>query len=220
MLFGRVLGLLQQEVLPLLQQGALGGSAEWVSQEQLFNQHPGCVDMLLDVLSDRGFHATYVKELLAVPSVFDPTTGAITAQLQPVHRFKLNFEAPGVRDATALKGFEIAARLAEAAAGGSSHSGSQQQGLLQAGAPITETVIPQHLDLEAKIRAQDLKRVQLASRSGGSSCSHSSSCISSCSSSSSDGFAGQQDVYTIHRCLRPDLKCGHAQELEVLSASG
>jgi hypothetical protein len=29
-----------------------------------------------------------------------------------------------------------------------------------------------------------------------------------------------EDVFTIHRCLRPDMNCGHAQELEVVSASG
>jgi hypothetical protein len=53
-LFGRVLALMGSEVLPLLQQGALAGAAEWVSHEPLFASHPAAIDMVLDVLSDRG----------------------------------------------------------------------------------------------------------------------------------------------------------------------
>ena len=85
-LFGRVLDLLQSEVLPLLQQGALAGAAEWVSQESLLSQHPVCVDMLLDVLADRGFKSTYCKEALMVPVAVDAATGNVTVRTQPQHR--------------------------------------------------------------------------------------------------------------------------------------
>eukprot|EP00879_Flechtneria_rotunda_P009169 GHRR01009599.1.p1 GENE.GHRR01009599.1~~GHRR01009599.1.p1 ORF type:complete len:447 (+),score=143.70 GHRR01009599.1:767-2107(+) len=169
-LFGHVLALLQQHVVPLLQQGALAGAAEWVTKEDLFSQHPGCIGMLLDVLTDRGFQAHYVQEVVSVPVKLDVATGSIEAQLQAVHRFRFSFEAPGVRDASALNALEIAVRISEAArssvaAVGSSGAtmlglaGSAVQhhsaALTPATAPITESFIPEHLDFEAKMRAQD-----------------------------------------------------------------
>lgn len=232
-LFGRVLALVDEHVVPVLQQGALSGTAEWVSVEELFSKHPGCVDMLLDVLSDRGFQAHYIREVMSVPMRFDAATGAIQAALQPVHRFKFSFDAAGVRDASALKALEIAARITEAArntaaaaatsaadgSGSGALNGSSAARLAPAAAPITESFIPEHLDLEAKMRAQDksqqLKRVALAKQHGCDSTACDSSSGSACA-----GAAAGDDMFTIHRCLRPDIKCGHAQELEVVSASG
>ncbi|KAF6250719.1 hypothetical protein COO60DRAFT_1568871 [Scenedesmus sp. NREL 46B-D3] len=117
-LFGRVLSLLGQQVVPVLQQGALSGAAEWVSNEELFTQHPGCVDMLLDVLCDRGFKAHYVREIMPVPVMFDAASGQIQTKLQALHRFKFSYDSSGARDANALKALEIAARITEAARNG------------------------------------------------------------------------------------------------------
>lgn len=260
-LFGRVLDLLQSRVLPLLVQGALAGNAEWVSQEQLFSQHPVCVDMLLDVLSDRGFKATYCKETLMVPVSLDAATGSITVRPQPQHRFRFSLEQVGEREASMLKALEIAARITEAArsnmvaaAQNGQHPGqhSQHQQMLphavvgMAGlhpaSPITESFIPAHLDHEAKARrAQDLRRVTLTALSrntaaapaaaavaatrAAASCSPQgcNSCGSSTPSSGAAAREGDEEdegVYTIHRCLKPELNCGHAEELEVVAASG
>ncbi|WIA29745.1 hypothetical protein OEZ86_012222 [Tetradesmus obliquus] len=235
-LFGRVLSLLGEQVVPLLQQGALSGAAEWVSNEELFTKHPGCVDMMLDVLCDRGFQAHYVREVMPVPVRFDAASGQIQTKLQAMHRFKFSFDASGVRDANALKALEIAARITEAArngtAGGAasayadamagSSSGMRSQA---AASPITESFIPEHLDLEAKMRAQDnslrLKRVALAQQLQQQQ-QQQHACEGKCGSSCGGAAASDVDeeVYTIHRCLRPDVNCGHAQELEVVSASG
>jgi len=246
-LFARVLDMLQTRVLPLLQQGALSGSAEWVSQEQLFSQHSVCVDMLLDVLSDRGFKATYCKETVLVPVSVDAATGNITVRSQPQHRFRFLLEQAGEREASMLKALEIAARITEAARSNMvavarelGAPGEQHQQLLphsvvgMAGlhpaAPITESFIPEHMNHEAKAkRAQDLRRVTLTALSrqalkaatataaaAGQGCS---SCSSGSSSSSDGQVGGEGDVTTIHRCLRPELHCGHAEELEVVEAN-
>jgi hypothetical protein len=271
-LFARVLDLLQGQVLPLLQQGALAGSAEWVSQEALFSQHAVCVDMLLDVLTDRGFKATYCKETVVVPVSIDSASGNITVRAQPQHRFRFSLEQVGEREASMLKALEIAARITEAARSNmvaaaqsrADAAAAQQQqspnsmvGMasmagLHPAAPITESFIPEHLNHEAKAkRAQDLRRVTLtaltqrpiyaassasaaaasaaaataaaAAGQGGvaGSCS-SQGCGSSSSCSSSSACQAKDDednVLTIHRCLRPELNCGHAEELEVVEAS-
>jgi hypothetical protein len=265
-LFGRVLGVLQAQVLPLLQQGALSGSAEWVTQEALFTQHPVCVDMLLDVLSDRGFKVTYCREAALVPVSMDRTTGNITVRSQPQHRFRFWLQQAGEREANMLKALEIAARITEAARGNMAAAAQglqgsllqqqqqpypQQHGVvgmagLQPAAPITESFIPDHLDHEAKARrAQNMRRVTLSALSqqamqaavgpasaaaeaavGAAAPSSSSSCTGegcgSCSSHSSTSGTepADGDVLTLHRCLRPELNCGHAEELEIVAASG
>lgn len=256
-LFGRVLDILQSQVLPLLQQGALAGSSEWVSQEQLFSQHPVCVDMLLDILSDRGFKATYCKETVVVPVSIDTERGNITVRPQPQHRFRFSLEQAGEREASMLKALEIAARITEAARSnmvaaaqsrGALEQQAQQQMLpasvvgmagLHPASPITESFIPDHMNHEAKAkRAQDLRRVTLtalsqqamsaaaapaaaAAATRAAAACGSSSC-GTCSGSSSSGQQGgeEEGLYTIHRCLRPELNCGHAEELEVVAASG
>jgi hypothetical protein len=264
-LFGRVLDILQGQVLPLLQQGALAGSAEWVSQELLFSQHPVCVDMLLDVLTDRGFKATYCRESVVVPVSIDSASGNITVRAQPQHRFRFSLEQVGEREASMLKALEIAARITEAArtnmvaaaqSRADAAAAAQQQlpssmvGMasmagLDPAAPITESFIPEHLNHEVKAkRAQDLRRVTLTQRpiyaassaaaataaaavgQGGvaaaGSCSSQGCGSSACSSSSSsagEANGDEDDAFTIHRCMRPELNCGHAEELEVVEAS-
>jgi hypothetical protein len=54
-LFAKVMQLIDDHVVPRLHQGGLAGQATWVTHEPLFREHPVSVDMLLDVLSDRGF---------------------------------------------------------------------------------------------------------------------------------------------------------------------
>lgn len=271
-LFGRVLAILQDQVLPVLQQGALSGSAEWVSQESLFSQHPMCVDMLLDVLSDRGFKAMYCKETVAVPVSMDAASGTITVRSQLQHRFKFSLEQAGEREASMLKALEIAARITEAARSNmvaaarsmvAATEQHQQQHAQQdhkqhmpprsvvdmadlhhhtAASPITESFIPDHLDHEKK-RAQDARRATLtalsrqtlyaagpprpiaaacgtACSSGSSSCQGGTSCSSSSSSNQAGAPGDGEEVVTIHGCMRPDINCGHAVELEVVAASG
>lgn len=64
------------------------------------------------------------------------------------------------------------------------------------------------------------------SAAASSSCGGSQSSCGSCNSSSNGVKQGQQQqqgqdegLYTIHQCMRPELNCGHAEELEV-AASG
>lgn len=47
--------LIDSEVLPVLKQSSLAGSAEFRTQMPLLRSHPHAVDILIDVLSDRGF---------------------------------------------------------------------------------------------------------------------------------------------------------------------
>ncbi|KAF8073219.1 Abcb9 [Scenedesmus sp. PABB004] len=232
-LFARVLALLQGEVLPLLEQGALCGAAEWVTQEELFAAHPAAIGMLLDVVTDRGFSAHYVREALPVPFRFDAASGAIETRVSPLHRFRFAFAAPGLRDGGALKALEIAARITEASRGGAGGAGGADAGAPGAAAgggasPITESFIPAHLDVEARMRAQEAARgrarVALAGAGGGAAAATAARApcggdASACGGGAATGAVaeGEGDVLVIHRCTRPDIGCGHAHELEVVN---
>ena len=47
--------LIDSEVLPVLKQSSLAGFAEYRTQSPLLAGNPHAVDILIDVLSDRGF---------------------------------------------------------------------------------------------------------------------------------------------------------------------
>ena len=47
--------LIDAEVIPVLKQSSLAGAAEFRTQTPLLSRHPHAVDIMIDVLSDRGF---------------------------------------------------------------------------------------------------------------------------------------------------------------------
>lgn len=55
---------------------------------RLFSDHPTAVDMLIDVLSDRGFSVAYVLDEQVVPKRINQKTGEITNDIEPVHHFR------------------------------------------------------------------------------------------------------------------------------------
>ncbi len=113
--FRSVLALLEREALPLLRQGGISGRAEWSSDDGTFASCPDAVAMVVDVLSDRGFLASYARESVIVPVRFDAATGRVESESRPVHRFTIRFEGTGEGShQAALKAMEIAARMAEA----------------------------------------------------------------------------------------------------------
>lgn len=147
--FRSIISLLETEALPLLRQGGLSGRAEWSSSDSIFSLNPDAVAMVVDILSDRGFLASYARDSVIVPVRFDTTTGRIESEARPLHRFTIRFEGTGEgQQQAALKAMEIAARMAEARSGtsssgfavsgcaGSSMSGSGSSGFATAEAAL------------------------------------------------------------------------------------
>lgn len=133
--FEQVIAVIDAEVFPVLQQNTLAGHAEYVTQSSFFTLNPVCVSMLIDILTDRGYQVSYVREEVAVPNHIDMATGKIVLRREPVHRFRVGFESQGVRQE--YKAMEIAARMAEAA----------NQGLR-----ISQSFIPEQLNHESKYK--------------------------------------------------------------------
>lgn len=97
-LFLDVIGLIDAEVLPLLKQCSLAGHAEFKTRHSLLLGNSLAVDMLIDVLSDRGFSVAHAVEDRVVPRRIDMSTGEILSDWEEVHSFRITFDKENVRD--------------------------------------------------------------------------------------------------------------------------
>ncbi|GFH26290.1 uncharacterized protein HaLaN_24417, partial [Haematococcus lacustris] len=113
-LFHKVVDILRTEVIPILNESGMAGRVEYVSDLRLFNDQPRAAQMLLDILTDRGFSASHSTEVTYVPISVDLATGAIKNRRETKHKFTVHWETKGVREMA--KAIEIATRMAESAA--------------------------------------------------------------------------------------------------------
>jgi len=113
-LFQRVIDIITVEIMPVLRESGMAGRVEYVCDMRLFNDHPRAAQMLIDVLTDRGFSASHSTEVTHVPISIDLTTGLIKNRKDTKHKFTIHWETKGVREMA--KAIEIATRMAEGAA--------------------------------------------------------------------------------------------------------
>ncbi|KAL4430829.1 hypothetical protein ABPG75_006085 [Micractinium tetrahymenae] len=97
-LFSDVIKLIDSEVIPVLKQSSLAGAAEYRTQSPLLEKQPHAVDILIDVLSDRGFSVAHTLEERWVPQRIDLQTGDISCRPDPIHIFRVTFDKENVRD--------------------------------------------------------------------------------------------------------------------------
>eukprot|EP00891_Asterochloris_glomerata_P009685 jgi/Astpho2/9685/e_gw1.00147.4.1_t len=128
--FLEIVRLIDNEAVPLLRRCSLAGHAELKTRSKLFTQQPLAADMLIDILSDRGFSVAHVVDELVVP-LRVRSDGEIDTRTDEVHHFRMTFEKEGVREA--------AMRAAQA----SSDLAATAQKIA-----IGQTYIPSHMDRE------------------------------------------------------------------------
>lgn len=74
-LFQRVIDLVTSEIMPLVHESGLAGKAEYVSDHRMFVENPRAAQMLIDVLTDRGYSVSHTTEISHVPVQVDMQTG-------------------------------------------------------------------------------------------------------------------------------------------------
>lgn len=114
-LFQKVIDILTAEIMPTLRESAMSGQVQYVSDLRLFNDHPKTAQMLIDILTDRGFRASHSVEVAHVPTHIDLQTGMIKLRKECKHRFNINWDTRSVRDHEP-RALEMEARMAESAA--------------------------------------------------------------------------------------------------------
>ena len=94
--FKKVAAFIEAQVVPVIVRHALAGRCVVTTDSALF-EDPTTVDMLLDILAERGYHAVYQEHRTPVPQMVNPQTGAITCQDRTRHQFEIHFHSPELR---------------------------------------------------------------------------------------------------------------------------
>jgi len=95
-LFKKVAAFIETHVVPVIVRHALAGRCLAKTEDALFGDGTA-VDMVLDTLAERGYHAVYEEHRLPVPRSVDRETGLIRCEDRTVHTFEIRFHPPEIR---------------------------------------------------------------------------------------------------------------------------
>jgi adenylate kinase len=95
-LLSQIVDLIGNKFMPIVTRHALSGRAHVNSENPIFNE-PLAIPMLIDVFSERGYHASVDKQIQEIPVRVDLTTGEIKSRTKVVYRIQVNFEASKIR---------------------------------------------------------------------------------------------------------------------------
>jgi len=95
-LFDRVVSLVSEKFMPIVQRHAISGYAIVNSEDSVFD-HPLASAMLLDVFSERGYHATVDMQREEIPDKIDPNTFKIQTRSKKVFRVHVRFAGSEIR---------------------------------------------------------------------------------------------------------------------------
>ncbi len=95
-LFVKVVNVIHQKFMPIIQRHALSGRAQVNTEDPLFH-NPLALSMLIDIFSERGFHAVVDKHIQDIPNRFDLQTGNIELREQIIYRVQINFKGSQIR---------------------------------------------------------------------------------------------------------------------------
>ena len=95
-LFMQVCDIVQNKFMPIVERHALSGRANVNTEDGIFDD-PMALTMLIDIFSERGFHAMVDKRRQEVPESVDLSTGNITCGEKVFYRIQIYFEASSIR---------------------------------------------------------------------------------------------------------------------------
>lgn len=81
-----------------MKQCSMAGHAEYRSRHPLLLTSHLAVDMLIDILTDRGFNVAHFVEERLVPRQVDMKSGKILSETEDVHSFRITFNKENIRD--------------------------------------------------------------------------------------------------------------------------
>ena len=95
-LLSQIVELVSTKFMPIITRHALSGRAHVNSEDPIFNE-PLAIPMLIDLFSERGYHAVVDKTIQEVPERVDLRTGEIKCRSKAVYRIQIDFEASKIR---------------------------------------------------------------------------------------------------------------------------
>jgi adenylate kinase len=95
-LFGKVAGFTERKIMPIVLRHAISGTA-LVNTEDSMLDDPLALAMLIDIFSERGYHAAVDLHRIEVPEHVDLKTGAVTCRTKRVYRIQIRFTGSEIR---------------------------------------------------------------------------------------------------------------------------
>jgi len=95
-LFMQVVEAIDKKFMPIVTRHALSGRANVNSEDELFDD-PLALAMLIDIFSERGYHAMVDKRIQEVPERVDLETGQIYCREKTVYRIQIHFKGSSIR---------------------------------------------------------------------------------------------------------------------------
>ena len=95
-LLSQIVELISTKFMPIVTRHALSGRAHVNSEDPIFNE-PLAIPMLIDLFSERGYHAVVDKTIQEVPERVNLGTGEIKCRSKAVYRIQIHFEASKIR---------------------------------------------------------------------------------------------------------------------------
>lgn len=91
-----VVEFIQNKVLPIIERHAIPGRAHINTENKLFHD-PLALAILIDIFSERGFHATVDLHKVEIPDRFDLQTGEVHCRVKKVFRINIIFKGSEIR---------------------------------------------------------------------------------------------------------------------------
>jgi adenylate kinase len=95
-LLSQIVTLVSSKFMPIITRHALSGRAHVNSEDPIFDE-PLAIPMLIDLFSERGYHAVVDKQIQDIPERIDLVTGEISCRAKTVFRIQIHFEASKIR---------------------------------------------------------------------------------------------------------------------------
>jgi adenylate kinase len=95
-LFASVVSFIEKKMMPIVLRHAISGIAH-INTEDPVLEDPLALAMLIDIFSERGYHAVVDIHRVDVPVRFDLKTGAIECRVKKVYRMQIRFQGSEIR---------------------------------------------------------------------------------------------------------------------------
>jgi adenylate kinase len=95
-LFASVVTFIEDKILPIVLRHAISGTAHINTEDHLMDD-PLALAMLIDVFSERGYHAAVDIHRIEIPDRVDLATGKVACRIKKVFRIEIRFQGSEIR---------------------------------------------------------------------------------------------------------------------------
>ncbi|NBB78546.1 MAG: AAA family ATPase [Verrucomicrobia bacterium] len=95
-LFGQVVALIEEDFIPIIERHAISGTAVVNTESEVLHD-PTALAMLIDIFSERGYHAIVDLHREEIPDSIDPKTFKIKTRIKLIFRVRVHFKGSDIR---------------------------------------------------------------------------------------------------------------------------